>query len=192
MTWKNCYQLYLQAFRTPKSTADKKKLARLLKKPLDPEIEKDLFDYDAFLRGLGRMSLSEFLSEFFGSYLSDLCTPTDLEAHGGLYILHSHINHSCTPNVSIRHLDTRTALSRITVIASKAIPAGEELVITYVNPEASVKERRNGLLEWGFGECRCKRCMEEAKRLKSNGVETTAVGVDDDLERELKAGLGVM
>src|SRR6267154_1036808 len=45
----------------------------------------------------------------------------DLEAHGGLYKLHSHMNHSCNPNVSVRHLDQRTALSRITVIAKRDI-----------------------------------------------------------------------
>ena len=66
-------------------------------------------------------------------------------------------------------------------------------MITYVNPEASVKERRKGLLEWGFGECRCQRCVEEAKLVKPNdGAETLAMDVDGDLERELKAGLGVI
>jgi hypothetical protein len=70
--------------------------------------------------------------------------------------------------------------------------AGEELLITYVNPEANVNERRNGLLDWGFGECRCQRCVEEAKLVKPNdGVEMLAMGVDGDLERELKAGLGL-
>jgi hypothetical protein len=114
-----------------------------------------------------------------------------MEAHGGLYTLHSHLNHSCTPNISVRHLDTRTALSRITVIASSAIPAGTELLVAYVNPEAGVKERRKGLLEWGFGECRCKRCIEEAKHVKSDDG-AGAMETNDDLERELKAGLGVL
>jgi SET domain-containing protein len=119
--------------------------------------------------------------------------PADLESHGGLYTLHSHLNHSCTPNTSIRHIDQRSALSRITAIASNAILAGEELLITYVNPEASVNERRKGLLEWGFGECRCQRCVEEAKLVKPNdGAETLVMDVDGDLERELKAGLGVI
>jgi len=174
LSWKMCYQLYLQAFRKPKSAADKKKLARILKKPLDTEIEEYFFDYDAFLRGLGRMSLN-------------------LEAHGGLYTLHSHLNHSCTPNISVRHLDQRAALSRITVIASSAIRAGEELLITYVNPEANVRERRQGLLEWGFGECMCTKCVEEARHAKpNNGTDAPAVRGVDDLERELKAGLGVL
>lgn len=183
----------MQAFRKPKSVAEQKKLARILKKPLNPEIEKELFEYDAFLRGLGRMSLSISISSLFGCILSDFFPPADLEAHGGLYSLHSHLNHSCTPNTSIRHVDPRTALSRITVIASSAVPAGEELFITYVNPEAGVNERRKGLLEWGFGECRCKRCVDEAKRAKaSDRAEAPPIVMDNDLERELKAGLGVM
>ena len=51
----------------------------------------------------------------------------DLEAHGGLYTLHSHMNHNCNPNVSVRHIDQRTALSRITVIAKRDIAVGEDL-----------------------------------------------------------------
>ena len=57
-TWKKAYQLFVQAFREPVDDAHKKKLAKLLKKPLSADIAAELFDYDAFLRGLGRMSLS--------------------------------------------------------------------------------------------------------------------------------------
>lgn len=98
------------------------------------------------------------------------------------------------PNASVRHIDQRTALSRITVIARNPIPVGEELTVSYVNPEAGVKERRSRLLDWGFGECRCKRCVEEAKTAKvvEGEVEATGLEADGDLERELKAGLGVL
>lgn len=61
-TWKKCFELYLEAFRTPKLPADQKKLAKILKKPLDPMIENAFFEYDAFLHGLGRVSLSMFFS----------------------------------------------------------------------------------------------------------------------------------
>lgn len=57
-TWKRAYQLYVQAFREPTTEAEKKKLSRLLKKPLPKEVADDIFTYDAFLWGLGRMSLS--------------------------------------------------------------------------------------------------------------------------------------
>jgi len=109
----------------------------------------------------------------------------DLEAHGGLYTLHSHLNHSCIPNISVRHLDQRTALSRITIIAKRDIAVGEELVITYVDPSLGVRERRSQLGAWGFGQCGCERCVEEDK-----GEKEGEAG-EDDLARELTAGLGV-
>ena len=49
----------------------------------------------------------------------------DLEGHGGLYILHSHLNHSCTPNVSVRHLHQSTNLSRISLVTKRDIAAGK-------------------------------------------------------------------
>lgn len=125
-----------------------------------------------------------------------LYTPADLEAHGGLYTLHSHLNHSCSPSLSIRHLDPRTALSRITVIAKRSIEPGEELTVTYVDPNLGLKRRREELGGWGFGVCMCGRCVEEERereerRARGEEVDEEGEGVED-LERELKAGLGVM
>ena len=120
-----------------------------------------------------------------------LTSTADLEAHGGLYVLHSHLNHSCTPNVSVRHLDQRTALSRITLLALRPIGLGEELCITYVNPSLPVDQRRRQLMEWGFGKCMCERCVREEGEPKESG-EGEADSERADLEAELKAGLGVM
>ncbi|KAG6911095.1 hypothetical protein DXG01_004610 [Tephrocybe rancida] len=167
-SWKKAHTTFLHAFRSPRSSSDQKNLAKILKKPMNPVIDKALFEYDGFLRGLGRMSLN-------------------LEAHGGLYTLHSHLNHSCTPNVSVRHNDRRTALSRITVIAKRSIVAGEELFITYVNPEMDVRRRRQELQAWGFGECTCVRCLQDAKHMKPGDGEDML-----DLASELKASLGVV
>jgi len=61
--------------------------------------------------------------------------------------------------------------------------------VTYVNPEMGVHARRRELEAWGFGECMCTRCVEEARELGENG---DAVGQMEDLASELKAGLGVM
>ncbi|KAH9922237.1 SET domain-containing protein [Fomitopsis serialis] len=182
-TWKKAFEHYVRAFREPATDREKKRLARTLKKPVKPEIADALFTYDAFLLGLGRMSLN-------------------LEAHGGLYVLHSHLNHSCEPSLSVRHLDQRTALARVTVLARRAIPAGEELTITYVDPSLPVEQRRKRLLEWGFGKCECERCVREAKAVEErratagaeggDGVDGAANGEMSDLEAELKAGLGVL
>ena len=92
----------------------------------------------------------------------------DLEAHRGLYRLHSHMNHSCRANVSVRHLDQRTGLSHITVIAKRDIAVGEELVVTYVDPSLGVRERHSQLVAWGFGQCDREPCrVEEGKERKS-------------------------
>lgn len=64
--------------------------------------------------------------------LSEADAILDLESHGGLYILHSHLNHSCAPNVSVRHLDQRSALARITVIARQTILPGQELTVSLI------------------------------------------------------------
>ena len=196
--WKKAHKLYIQAFHEPATEPEKKRLARLLKKPLPKEVSDTLFDYDAFLRGLGRMSLSESILHVTRTNhrsqphaAPDVCS--DLEAHGGLYVLHSHLNHSCTPNVSARHFDQRTALSRITLVARRDIAPGEELLITYVNPELPVEQRRRGLMEWGFGKCMCERCVKEERERKDAGDTAGAEeGANADLEAELKAGLGVM
>lgn len=134
----------------------------------------------------------------------------DMEAHGGIYTLHSHVNHSCNPNTSIRHLDQRTALSRITVLAKKPIKANEELVITYVNPKLGYKARREELRAWGFGKCKCDRCVDEERVALASfrkggknpeGEEGETEREDrerrvqeelDDMVRELKANLGVV
>lgn len=165
--WQAAHSAFVQAFVLPPDPAAQKKLAKLLKRPPPKDIADALFTYDGFLHGLGRMSLN-------------------LEAHGGLYTLHSHLNHNCRPNVSVRHLDQRTSLSRIAIVAKRDIAVGEELLVTYVDPSLGVRRRRLQLGAWGFGECACERCTEEEKELGESDKDV------DDLERELKAGLGVM
>ena len=58
-TWKKAYELFLRAFKEPATETEKKRLHRVLRKPTRKEVADELFEYDAFLRGLGRMSLSE-------------------------------------------------------------------------------------------------------------------------------------
>ena len=62
--WKKAHELYLSTFRDAPTPDGKKKLARLIKKPLPKDIAEELFGYEGFLRGLGRVSLSQspFLS----------------------------------------------------------------------------------------------------------------------------------
>ncbi|KAJ7271065.1 hypothetical protein C8J57DRAFT_1320581 [Mycena rebaudengoi] len=175
-TWRTAFEMYCHAFHrprrddgapAPKLPDEEKRVAAILRMPLPAHVEAALFDYDTgFLRGLGRMSLN-------------------LEAHGGLYTLHAHLNHSCAPNVSVRHLDQRTALARITLRATADIAVGQELLITYVDPQAGYAERRGALAGWGFV-CACARCAEEGRGYAE------PEGIPADLASELKAGLGVM
>ncbi|PKI85396.1 hypothetical protein MVES_000236 [Malassezia vespertilionis] len=77
-----------------------------------PELA-ELLSWDTFLRMLGRANLN-------------------MESHGGLYLVHSQLNHDCDPNVGIRHMPSRGGVryaTRVTAIAKRDIPAGEELVI---------------------------------------------------------------
>lgn len=170
-TWRKAFELYLRTFKEPKTAPEQKKLAKVLRKPIPESLQKELFGYDTFLRGLGRISLN-------------------LEAHGGLYKLHSHLNHSCSPNTSVRHLDQRTALSRITVIAKTDINPGDELLISYTDPGCDLRARRRRLAEWGFGPCQCGRCLaeEEQARAAGSGGDNEA----DNLADQLRAGLGLV
>lgn len=58
-SWKKAHELYLSAFKAPKAPDEQKKLAKILKRPLPEALQSELFEYAAFLRGLGRMSLSQ-------------------------------------------------------------------------------------------------------------------------------------
>ena len=58
-TWKKAYELFIHAFKDPTAKPERRRLAKLLRKPTSKEVSDEIFGYDAFLRGLGRMSLSE-------------------------------------------------------------------------------------------------------------------------------------
>jgi len=71
---------------------------------------------------------------------------------------------------------------------------GDELLVTYVNPEMGVRSRRRELEGWGFGECVCSRCVAEVRLLKESGntgMEGDGEWEMEGLAVELKAGLGV-
>ena len=63
-SWRGAFELYLQAFKEPRTPAEQKKLARILKKPIPEELQKYTFEYQAFLRGLGRMGISKLFDNY--------------------------------------------------------------------------------------------------------------------------------
>ena len=59
----------MNTFVDPPTADGKKRLKKIIRKPLTPELEKELFDYDtAFLKGLGRMVLSTFTPLLFPAF----------------------------------------------------------------------------------------------------------------------------
>ncbi|KAJ1300730.1 hypothetical protein OPQ81_002374 [Rhizoctonia solani] len=169
--------------------AQAKQLKRLLRVPVPKTILASLFSWDGLMEGLGKMNLN-------------------LEAHGGLFPLHSHLNHACRPNVSVRHISpdgsTNSVLhspnpSRITVIATSLIPAGAELVVSYVDPSLDLRSRRRELRAWDFGVCRCGRCLDEENTAAGSATEHPGIpannpnvgdGNTKDLEDEIRNFLG--
>ena len=71
-TWHRAFELYIQAFNAPESAGEQKKLAKILRRPIPETLHREFFKYDAFLRGLGRMSLSAFERVTAWSVLTEL------------------------------------------------------------------------------------------------------------------------
>ena len=65
VVWEKGHQLYRQAFKEPKTQLEKKRLGKLIKKTLPPDVDHALFDYEqGFLMMLGKMNLSAFVFFF--------------------------------------------------------------------------------------------------------------------------------
>ena len=97
-----------------------------------------------------------------------------------MYLVHSHLNHSCAPNVAITHPPSRAGVrqaTKIVAVARETIKAGDELFITYQEPNLSLARRRMLLWrEYMFGPCQCRRCMQEL------------ADMDEEQQREMEAG----
>lgn len=155
---------------------------------------KDLFTYASFLKLLGRANVN-------------------MEKFGGLYSVHSFLNHSCAPNVQIRHVPERGILAsmKVAALALRPIAKDEELVISYIDPTTRLGRRQLVLYrDYCFGPCTCPKCVQELKEVglqydpaknsvktfldsvarKSNPDPHAAAAVDPSLEEELRASLG--
>ncbi|UZJ53144.1 hypothetical protein CBS101457_002464 [Exobasidium rhododendri] len=117
---------------------------------LPEQVAESLFSWESFIRMLGRSNLNA-------------------EAQGGMYLVHSHLNHSCAPNVATTHPPSRAGVrqaTKIMAVARRAIKAGEELFITYQDPRLSLARRRMLLWrEYMFGPCQCERCLDDERHL---------------------------
>ncbi|CAO3618604.1 unnamed protein product [Cunninghamella blakesleeana] len=109
-------------------------------KPLPDDLLNQLFnDEDTFLNYLGKFNINN--------------------QDGGLYLIHSHINHNCYPNVSIDHADQSNY--KVMVRAIRDIKAGEQLFETYVNPRWDKETRQNYLSKSYMFDCKCDRCEND-------------------------------
>lgn len=73
----------------------------------------------------------------------------------GIWLHASHSNHSCIPNAD------RSFIGDMMVVrATRAIKAGEEICMSYLNPEHSYPERKKRLSEYGI-DCDCPLCEVE-------------------------------
>lgn len=96
--------------------------------------------YDEYMEGIGMVNINNI--------------------DGCLFGIHSRLNHSCEPNLSVV-IEGRA--QGITVKAKHDIQAGQELTVTYVDPELKLEQRESLLLQnWGFS-CACARCKQERK-----------------------------
>lgn len=79
-----------------------------------------------------------------------------------VFRIHSHLNHTCVPNVDVV-TSPNSRPDGIKVFAARDIKAGEELTTTYVNPSHTVLQRQRELRSnWGFT-CNCNKCKEDLK-----------------------------
>jgi len=115
------------------------------------------------------------------------------EAQGGMYLVHSHLNHSCAPNALVTHPPSRAGVrqaTKIMVVARRAIKSGEELLITYQEPNLSLARRRMLLWrEYMFGPCQCDRCEYELNQLEGDERKEMEKGgwkKDEKEEAEIK------
>lgn len=81
----------------------------------------------------------------------------------GFFALQSCMNNDCDPNVTPLK-DDGDIDGKCVLVAKRAIAAGEELTMCYVDEGMDVRARRAELLDYGF-ECGCARCEREAAGL---------------------------
>lgn len=102
---------------------------------------KQLFeDEDTFLNYLGKFNINN--------------------QNGGMYLVQSHMNHNCWPNVAIEY-PNRMSQYKLAVRALRDIKAGDQLCETYVNPRWDKETRSNYLDKSYMFKCQCERCEKD-------------------------------
>ncbi|KAJ8100310.1 hypothetical protein POJ06DRAFT_101439 [Lipomyces tetrasporus] len=140
------------------------KIRQDIRQKADPQHGKAMFmgEQLEMMWEAGYKVLCKFFSHLsapsYEEYLSGIGMVNINNLDGSIYLLQSHLNHSCEPSVDVKIVG-RTAGVKVT--AKRQLYPGEELTTTYVDLKKDVMFRRQKLLEgWGFW-CTCPRCMRE-------------------------------
>ncbi|KAI9229922.1 MAG: hypothetical protein DHS80DRAFT_21833 [Piptocephalis tieghemiana] len=152
-SWADAYRLTKEAFptvvvveegdRMPGSVTSGKRGGGRISLPLRiPRIwEERLWNFDRWMEALGRYNLNN--------------------QDGGMFLVHSTINHDCRPNTKVEHpiFGSNYTLQLRLV---RDVQKGEQLSITYVNPRMNRAEERKAHLwrEYLF-QCECQRCKDD-------------------------------
>ncbi|KAG0265926.1 SET domain-containing protein 5 [Actinomortierella ambigua] len=151
--WKKALSLLVKACKYPVEGLPAAKNGgspQAVTKPLPDDVANSIFTMDMYLKFLGRYNINN--------------------QDGGLYLLHSSLNHACVPNVVIDHPGAGTNYG-VTVRTLRPIKKGEELYITYCDPRWGRETRQQYLkTEYLFG-CKCKRCQGASDELGGELME---------------------
>lgn len=102
---------------------------------------KDQLTYDQFMEYLGTYNINN--------------------VDNSLFLIQSHLNHNCDPNVDVKFGNSRN--EGIKVYAKRDINKNEELTTCYTSPLHTVQQRKRELrVNWGFI-CNCNKCKEDEK-----------------------------
>ncbi|KAJ1941437.1 hypothetical protein GGF37_003553 [Kickxella alabastrina] len=132
--WATTHELMKRALCPPPDACGLTQFDRIPKK-----IFNEMFSYNEWLGLIGKYSLND--------------------QNGGFYLLQSCFNHSCDPNCVVMH--PNDGMYRAIIKTLRPIKAGEEMLISYVNPRDNLAARQQALREWYMFDCNCGRCQKE-------------------------------
>jgi hypothetical protein len=153
---------------------------------------RSLFTYESFLSWLGRVGINReddggtLFSEENDCLYCSFDMARLLAFFTGLYFLHSALNHACNPNAALRRRPPPSASassasastaaemarpSQIYLIALRPLARGEEITLTYINPQWSLESRRAAVRRDYMFECKCARCVDELAQEGANGAD---------------------
>ncbi|KAI1319448.1 SET domain-containing protein 5 [Mortierella claussenii] len=151
--WERALELLIKGCKYPLQVTPKTGPA-VLTKPLPDHLKDSLFSMDTFLKFVGRYNINN--------------------QDGGLYLLHSSLNHACIPNAIIDHPGAGTNYG-VSVRLARDVKRDEQLQITYCDPRWKRDTRQQYLRTEYLFTCKCKRCT----------------GSDDSLNEEIMQSLGL-